>query len=187
VATRFPFGLFEKSREVQAEGELIIYPAVDPVRLPLELSGRSQGGLSSVARGGGDEIIAVRPLRDGDDPRDIYWRKSTVSNALVLRERAREVRAEVKLTLNNHAPELPPSEAWANRFEQSIRDLASRAVAHLRRGDSVTLNSASGTRVRANSSTGADPLLRFLALVEATLAPPPKTRDTQSPSKDHAA
>src|SRR6476620_5828658 len=34
IATRFPFGLFEKSREVPAEGELIIYPAVDPRALP---------------------------------------------------------------------------------------------------------------------------------------------------------
>src|SRR5277367_3392978 len=40
VATRFPFGLFEKSREVPAEGELIIYPAVDPVQFPQTGSGR---------------------------------------------------------------------------------------------------------------------------------------------------
>src|SRR5690606_38523966 len=33
VATRFPFGFFEKSREIRSEGELVIYPAVDPVRL----------------------------------------------------------------------------------------------------------------------------------------------------------
>ena len=32
IATRFPFGLFEKAREVPSEGELIIYPAVDPLR-----------------------------------------------------------------------------------------------------------------------------------------------------------
>src|SRR3984957_9952104 len=32
IATRFPFGLFEKSREVLADGELVIYPAVDPQR-----------------------------------------------------------------------------------------------------------------------------------------------------------
>src|SRR5260370_16488515 len=41
IATRFPFGLFEKSREVPADGELIIYPAVDPVRLPAPPPGRS--------------------------------------------------------------------------------------------------------------------------------------------------
>src|SRR5260221_5283543 len=43
IATRFPFGLFEKSREVPADGELIIYPAVDPVELPPAPPVRSQG------------------------------------------------------------------------------------------------------------------------------------------------
>src|SRR5271170_1829439 len=43
IATRFPFGLFEKSREVPAEGELIIYPAVEPVQLPQTGSGRHAG------------------------------------------------------------------------------------------------------------------------------------------------
>ncbi|HET9623638.1 MAG TPA: hypothetical protein VFP84_19835, partial [Kofleriaceae bacterium] len=69
IATRFPFGLFEKSREVEAEGELIIYPAVDPVRLPPEEPGRRNGGTSANGRGGGDETWALRPMRDGDDPR----------------------------------------------------------------------------------------------------------------------
>jgi uncharacterized protein (DUF58 family) len=122
--------------------------------------------LSSSVRGGGDEIVAVRPLREGDDPRDIYWRKSTLSSALVLRERAREVRANVKLTLNDISPQNPATEAWTTRFEQAIRDVASRAVAHLRRGDAVLLETSSGLRARARPDTGADPLLRFLALLE---------------------
>ena len=33
VATRFPFGFFEKSRELSRAGDLIIYPAVDSLRL----------------------------------------------------------------------------------------------------------------------------------------------------------
>jgi uncharacterized protein (DUF58 family) len=170
LATRFPFGLFEKSREVEAIGELIIYPAVDSIRLPPEQQGRLSGGLSSSTRGGGDEIIAVRPLREGDDPRDIYWRKSTLHTSLVLRERAREVRANVKLTLNDISPQNPSTEAWSTRFEQAIRDVASRAVAHLRRGDAVLLETSSGLRVRARPDTGADPLLRFLALLEPNFA-----------------
>src|SRR3954452_759422 len=84
IATRFPFGLFEKSREVEAEGELIIYPAVDPVRLPAEEAGRRNGGVGANGRGGGDETYALKPMREGDDPRDIYWRKSTVSDQIIL-------------------------------------------------------------------------------------------------------
>src|SRR6185436_18682117 len=100
IATRFPFGLFEKSREVEAEGDLIIYPAVDPIRLSVEDRGRRSGGVGATGRGGGDETYSLRLMRDGDDPRDIYWRKSTVSDQLVLRERARETRPDVDLVID---------------------------------------------------------------------------------------
>lgn len=166
IATRFPFGLFEKSRELAAEGELIIYPAVDPVQLPADRPGQHLGGHGSAARGTGDEILGVRPMRQGDDPRDIYWRKSTISNQYVLLERARETRREVELVIDSNFPGDSPSEEWSNVFERRIRDVASQAVAHLKRGDRVTLHAKNGERARADGTLGADPLLRFLALLE---------------------
>lgn len=166
IATRFPFGLFEKSRELAAEGELIIYPAVDPVQLPAERAGQHLGGHGSAARGTGDEILGVRPMRQGDDPRDIYWRKSTIANQYVLLERARETRREVELVVDANFPGEQPSDEWSNVFERRIRDVASQAVAHLKRGDRVTLHAKNGERARADGTLGADPLLRFLALLE---------------------
>src|ERR1051325_1560686 len=76
IATRFPFGLFEKSRELRSEGELIIYPAVDPIKLPPEQPGHRAGNHGALGRGMGDEVLTVRPMREGDDPREICWRKS---------------------------------------------------------------------------------------------------------------
>jgi uncharacterized protein (DUF58 family) len=166
VATRFPFGLFEKSRELSAEGDLVIYPAVDPVRLPVELNGRRLGGEGALGRGAGDEIVGVRPMREGDDPRDIYWRKSTLQSQLVLRERARETRRDVDYVIDTSYPGESPDEEWSHRFERRIRDVASRAVAHLKRGDGVTVRTTVRERVRADSTVGADPVLRFLALLE---------------------
>jgi len=166
IATRFPFGLFEKSREVEAEGDLIIYPAVDPVRLPVEDAGRREGGASLSGRGGGDETYGLRPMRDGDDPRDIYWKKSTVNDQLVLRERARETRPDVQLVIDNVRPR-DGGEAFAPAFEKQIRELASRAVAHIKRGDGVVVMTTMGERVRGDQSMGSDPILRFLALLES--------------------
>lgn len=163
IATRFPFGLFEKSREVRVEGELIIYPAVDPVRLPPMPGGRQQGDASVLARGFGEEIFGLRPMREGDDPRDIYWRKSILGP--VMRERAREARPDIRLNLDVRCP-AEASEAWQAGFEQRIREIASRAVAHIKRGDAVTLTTTAGDVVRADRTVGADPVLRFLALVE---------------------
>jgi uncharacterized protein (DUF58 family) len=170
VATRFPFGLFEKSRELKSEGELIIYPAIDPVKLPPDQPGQRIGHLGAPSRGIGDEILGVRPMRDGDDPRDVYWRKSTLAGQMVLRERAQDTQRQITLVVESTYTEATPDEPWLSRFERRIRDVASRAVAHLRRGDAVTLLTSAGDRVRADKTVGADPVLRLLALLQATPA-----------------
>lgn len=165
IATRFPFGLFEKSREVAVEGELVIYPAVDPIRLPPREGGRGAGQGSSTGRGGGDDIYALRKMREGDDPRDIYWRKSTTRNEFVLRERSQELRPDVELVLDVIRPAAADDE-WSAQFERRVREVASRAVGHVKRGDPVFVRTTIGDRVRADRNVGADPVLRFLALVE---------------------
>lgn len=171
IATRFPFGLFEKSREVEADGELIIYPAVDALRLPIEEGGRHDGGSGASGRGGGDETYALRPMREGDDPRDIYWRKSTVRDQLILRERARETRPDIELVLDTVRPTGAATGHAADLFSQTlekkIREVASRAVAHIKRGDGVVVSTTVGERIRGDRSLGSDPILRFLALLES--------------------
>ncbi|WP_437967009.1 DUF58 domain-containing protein [Sorangium sp. So ce260] len=166
IATRFPFGLFEKSREVEAEGDLIIYPAVDPVRLPVEDAGRREGGASLSGRGGGDETFGLRPMRDGDDPRDIYWKKSTMRDQLILRERTRETRPDVQIIVDTVRP-AGEGDGFAQTFERRIREAASRAVAHIKRGDAVVVATTLGERVRGDRNIGSDGILRFLALLDA--------------------
>ncbi len=166
IATRFPFGLFEKSREVTSSGELVIYPAVDPVRLPMEAGSRHGFSGRTSGRGGGEETYTVRAMREGDDPRDIYWRKSAGMSQMVLRERLRETRPDVELVLDVVQPSPHPAD-FTTAFERRIREISSRAVAHLRRGDSLLLKTTAGQRVTADKTVGADRVLRFLALVEA--------------------
>jgi uncharacterized protein (DUF58 family) len=170
IATRFPFGLFEKAREVDSQGELIIYPAVDSLRLPPHQQGRTLGTAALNGRGSGEETYSLRPMREGDDPRDIYWRKSTLGDQRVIRERTRETRPEVELLIDTIRPcaasQPPESEVFAQQFERRIRDVASRAVAHIRRGDSVAISTTSGKHARGDKNIGADPILRVLALLD---------------------
>ncbi len=166
IATRFPFGLFEKSREVPAEGELIIYPAVDPVQLPMLSAGRHAGGDASFGRGHGDDYLGLKLLRDGEDRRDVHWRKSAAVGQLVARERAREARPDIVLPLDVVRRD-DAKEEWFTAFERRIRDIASRSVAHIKRGDAVTIKTTAAEAVRGDRSTGADRVLRFLALVES--------------------
>src|SRR6202008_2301873 len=111
-------------------------PAAERARLPSEKAGRRAGGGGANGRGAGDETYALRPMRDGDDPRDIYWRKSTIGDQLILRERARETRPDVELVVDTIRPataaKAPESEAFVQQLERRIREVASRAVAHIK-------------------------------------------------------
>jgi uncharacterized protein (DUF58 family) len=175
IATRFPFGLFEKSREVPSEGELIIYPAVDPVQLPPSPPGRTFGADGVVGRGHGEDFLGLKLMRPGEDPRDIHWRKTAATGQLVMRERAREARPDVSLPLDVVRP-AAAGEDWDAAFERRIREVASKSVAHLKRGDGVTIRTSSGGAARADRTAGADPILRYLALVEPVAAAPTKPR-----------
>jgi uncharacterized protein (DUF58 family) len=104
-------------------------------------------------------------MREGDDPRDIYWRKSTIVDQLVLRERARETRPDVELCLDVIRPQ-GADDGYAQAFERRVREIASRAVAHIKRGDGVVVSTTLGERVRADRTSGTDPVLRFLALLD---------------------
>jgi uncharacterized protein (DUF58 family) len=182
IATRFPFGLFEKSREVSADGELVIYPAVDPVELPPSPPGRTAGGDGIIGRGHGEDFLGLKPMRDGEDPRDIYWRKSASLGQAVMRERAREARPDVTIALDVMKP-ADGGDTWDHAFERRVREVASRAVAHVKRGDTVALRTNAGDAARADRSAGADPLLRYLALVESVPASTSLAAAAPAPSR----
>jgi uncharacterized protein (DUF58 family) len=180
IATRFPFGLFEKSKEITAGGELVIYPAVDPVQLPPPPGGRTPGTEQFVGRGHGDEFLGLKLMRPGEDPRAIHWRKSASVGQMVMRERARETRPDVTLPLDVYRPDGAGDE-WALAFERAVRDVASRAVAHIKRGDRVAVTTSTGSISRADRTVGADPMLRYLALLEA------RPRSASTPPAKEAA
>jgi uncharacterized protein (DUF58 family) len=192
VATRFPFGLFEKSRQIEVPGELIIYPAVHTVRLPPPRARRAGAGARIAARGGSDDLLGLRPYRAGDDTRQVHWRKSAATGSLVLREHTAEGAPDVDLELDDVSELLRRPEAdderrkWLEQFEIRLRDVASRAVAHVGRGEHIVLRTTSGARMQAGPRTGSDPILRFLALLDPT---PPRAPGgpTVEGEKDAAA
>lgn len=79
ISTSFPFGLFRKTRTLEAPGELVIWPRTDrKLRPPSTGGGRSPlgGALRVGATGPRGEYRGLRGYRPGDDPRDIHWRTS---------------------------------------------------------------------------------------------------------------
>ena len=115
-------------------------------------------------------------MRAGEDPRDVHWRKTAaVGPDGHARARARDAPRRRRSTLDAVAPARRPATSGSRAFERRIRDVASRAVAHLKRGDRVAVRHArrAASPRGDRDAVGADPLLRYLALARAGRSAPP--------------
>jgi uncharacterized protein (DUF58 family) len=163
VSTRFPFGLFSKSRAFEAPECALVYPAVDPVPIPRDFGGaRESGEAVAGPRGSGAEVGGVREFERGDAPRWIAWRASLRSQSLWVREVESEHQGEVEVRLRTAGRPADPG------FERDVRSSASEVFALLERGLRVGLRT---DRDRVDADAGAQQrarLLGFLARVVPT-------------------
>jgi uncharacterized protein (DUF58 family) len=175
VSTRFPFGLFDKSREMDVPGEILVYPARVPV--PSVAPPRAPGAGDEPSRrvGPGTEFFALREYHPGDDPRSVHWRTSARSDRLLVRERERDSRRGVRVYLDNA---LPPDAgaADATEMERAVSLAASLCADLVRRGLRVRLLARSGETAEAEGPRALDAPLSCLArlpILRAAEAPPP--------------
>jgi len=153
-----PFGLVELTRGFSSTDFLTVVPAVHP--LPsLGLGGAWSTGGDSSSRSvavQGDEDVATREYRDGDDLRKVHWRSTARIGKLMVRreEQPWQTRAAmlVDARLSRHR-----GDGAASSFEWSVSTAASIGVHLGRLGYSLRLFSDSGelhTGTDSDFSTG---------------------------------
>ncbi len=161
VSTRFPFGLFLKSRTIYAPGSALVYPEIEPLHSPTAALG-SEGSTEATAqsRAGGDDVIGLREWQPGDPMNRVHWKSSLRRSRLHVRTQQDDRRAEVEVCLRTGGHQSP------HQFEKRVAWAASEVASHLAVGSRVGLitdrehlRAESGERQRAR-------LLSFLALVE---------------------
>lgn len=186
VVTRYPFGLIEKGFTVSAPDELVVFPRLLEGVKPPPLD-HVEGDLSPMQRiGRGSEFAGgVRFYREGDEARDIHWRRTAARGELVVRERAREARSMVTLAIDNRF-DVGTTEArrWRERFEAEISRVATIAASYLKQGVSVRVKAASETSPLVGGGSPPDPIWRFLALLEPL---PVSSREPEPGSQERAA
>jgi uncharacterized protein (DUF58 family) len=163
VSTRFPFALFEKWREQEGEGELLVYPALLPYTFA-EGAAQEEGDQAGSSRGRGTETRELREYRDGDETRSIHWRRTAAIGKPVVREYEREAASVLSILLDNRPPP-GAGPGWAQGFEQNVSHAAYVVERALSRGYSVEI-CARGTRSPLLSGgSPPDALWRYLALL----------------------
>jgi uncharacterized protein (DUF58 family) len=167
VGTRFPFALFHKSRVVSSPGELVVYPAIFPVVLPMPRA-RQLGETTAARLGRRGEFFGLREYRAGDDHRDIHWRSTARAGQLMVREHEEESERRATLFCDNALPadDRIDEEAAAEALERAISLTASLASAYLAHGYLVRLVARGASAPLAGGPMQLTRVLHTLALLE---------------------
>lgn len=131
VATRFPFGLFRKSRDVDSISEILVYPPPVVVTRPPPRA-RVHGEVSAQMAGRRGDFFGLREHRVGDDRRDVHWRSTARSGRVMVREYEDEHTKSVTVMIDNALPDqariaLEPGELAPEPVQKMI-DALERAV-----------------------------------------------------------
>jgi len=176
VITRYPFGLIEKGYTTYLPDEIVVFPQLlDHVATPAVRP--LQGDAAPIHRTGrGSEFAgSVRFYREGDEARDIHWKRTASRGELVVREHEQDSSSLVTLTVNNLIGENVDDEThWRERFERSISEVATAAGAYLTQGVSVQVQANDGVSPLVAGGTPPDPIWRFLALLQPCRAKAPR-------------
>lgn len=134
LATKYPFGLFLKSKDAGDESEILVYPKILDARELLRETGIDEGELESSIKGRGSDLYSLRSYVSGDDRRAIHWKTSARLSKLYIREFAREDARKVTLLLDDCIPE-----GLEESLEKGIVIAASLASHFLYKGYQVGL------------------------------------------------
>jgi len=161
-----PFGLCEVTRSFSSVSHLTVVPQVvslPAVRLAGELMGRGDSRARSVAVHGDDDV-ATREYRHGDDLRRVHWRSTARMGELMVRREEQPWESQATVLLDTrragHRGEGPTAS-----FEWAVTAAASIAV-HLRRnGYRIRLVAGSGIDIDSTERDGDGVILDALAEV----------------------
>lgn len=130
LSTRFPFGFFRHRRRLRARDvDIAVYPKPEPVGDELHLLPFNAGHLSSVRRGAGHDLFALRDYQPQDDLRHIDWKATARVRRLTVREFTAEDERRITITLDTRFLDDIDKENFRIRFEQGVV-LAASLVRH---------------------------------------------------------
>lgn len=171
LATRYPFGLFLKSKDAGGMSEILVYPKILDVRELLRETGVDGGEVESRIKGKGTDLYGLRGYVSGDDMRTIHWKTSARLSKLYVKEFAREDARRVTLFLDNCVPQ-----GFDEQLERGVTVTASLAAHFLYKGYQVGLATVSDNIPMGIGMEQLYTILRTLALLK-----PGKDRERMTP------
>src|SRR5215831_2886433 len=156
LATRFPFSFLVKSRKVQLERELLVYPTVRKPDEVLDVLPLITGEFVSFVRGRGSELYRIREHTPQDTARFVDWKATAKTGSLKVREFTREDERRLRVVFDN----AEPGQVSHASYERAV-SLAATLACHFA-GERVELSFA-GSEYHGGQDLNS--FLRHLALI----------------------
>lgn len=123
LATRFPFGLFEKSRRVRVEApSLLVYPEpIPPAEDPFPLPGSHPEEGTGAAGRPGPFVRGARDHMPADPVREIHWKASAKRGRWMVKEREAESDRVAEIRV--------PTDVPPDRFERHLSEACGLVLA----------------------------------------------------------
>jgi uncharacterized protein (DUF58 family) len=173
-----PFGFCRLDRAFSGQRHLLVTPRVEPlpgVPLTGDWSGTGESRSRSIAAAGEDDV-AVRDYRHGDELRRVHWRATAKSGVLMVRREEQPWESRATVLLDDRGPAHSREAKPSGSFERAVSATASVSLHLSHRGYAVRLV-ADGREVSTTSAVdgglSGDPsglLLDALAVAEPTLS-----------------
>ena len=173
VATRAPFGLFEKSRPLDAPGEMVVFPRKVPAPPAQPQALAREGERPEDRIGLGLEVHSLRDHRAGEDARTIHWKSSARHGRLIGVDREQERRRRVCIVVDNRV-------LSDKLLDRAVEKAAALVERELDAGAEVSV-AVAGRRLPAGSGDShMRDALTLLALLESAPGAPAPQPDPEA-------
>jgi uncharacterized protein (DUF58 family) len=157
IATRFPFGLFTKTRSIPLAHEIVVYPSVEATDELFQVLPLITGEFETFLRGRGYNLYRIREYMPEDSARHIDWKATAKSGSPKVREFTREDERKLRIIFDN-----PGAGAVSEaNYEKAIQLAASLAWHFSTEGSEITFASQD-----YECSPGLYGFLEYLASIE---------------------
>lgn len=174
--SRFPFGFFNKSVQVQVQGDCLCYPEILPLdelhTSVLDLLGTSP----QTSRGSGYDLHAIRGYFPSDPIRHVHWKASAKTGNLMTREFAADESRRVRLMFDRYS-----STADHEAFESLVSQAASMAYYLVQEGIDVAFAADDFQVEFGRGVEHLEAIWAYLALVEGSSNAPAIDSETGDP------
>lgn len=171
ASTRFPFALFVKTRRIDLEEQLLVWPRLYEIHPPHLDHQDRYGTLSHPQHGTGVDFLTLRDMQPGDEVRWVHWPSSARAQKLQVREFENEARPQIHILLWNVLPDTPHHR---KQLDDAIDFAASLLLHFFQKGHPTSLSTALTPPHRLHSDADLHRAMNELALLPvAPHAAPP--------------